>query len=60
MLVIILQYKNIFFNLFIKYFNNNFRNNEQDYNNIPNGEELEIHENKNNVKGKIINLLLLL
>lgn len=52
--------KIFYFYLFINYFNYVLRNGEQNYNNVPNDEELESQDNKNNVKGKIIKCLIFL
>jgi len=54
LLITILIQKYLFFFLFIKYCNYVLRNDEQDYENVPNYEKLESHDTKNNVKGKII------
>jgi len=49
---IIQKYFSFFYSLI--YCNYVLRNGDQDYDNVPNYEELESHDNKNNVKGKII------
>lgn len=52
LLIISIIQKYFSFFLFIKYCNYVLRNGEQDYDNVPNYEELESNDNKNNVKGK--------